>query len=188
MTTHFRRLLHRRPGTQRRFVRLGAAARDRVPTTFSRTPPAASAELHPARRPGGEQVRMINAAAMTAFLTWFGGGGLLLERLAALAAGSLRGRGGDRIERRCAHQQRHQRAGASRVDCGVADDDRRHRPSRHPDPRPRRTERSSSRTPARAASPARSDNGRAIAKGTEVIVTRYERGIAYVATWNELSP
>jgi hypothetical protein len=33
---------------------------------------------------------------------------------------------------------------------------------------------------------ARSEAGRAIAKGTEVIVTRYERGIAYVSTWDEL--
>jgi membrane protein implicated in regulation of membrane protease activity len=36
---------------------------------------------------------------------------------------------------------------------------------------------------------ARSDDGVAIAKGTEVIVTRYERGLAYVRTWDEmLSP
>jgi hypothetical protein len=33
---------------------------------------------------------------------------------------------------------------------------------------------------------ARSDSGRAIPKGTEVVVTRYERGIAYVAMWDEL--
>jgi membrane protein implicated in regulation of membrane protease activity len=34
---------------------------------------------------------------------------------------------------------------------------------------------------------ARSDNGQAIAKGTEVVVTRYEKGIAYVRLWSELS-
>jgi hypothetical protein len=34
---------------------------------------------------------------------------------------------------------------------------------------------------------ARSDNGNAIAKGTEVVVTRYERGIAYVRLWSEMS-
>ena len=34
---------------------------------------------------------------------------------------------------------------------------------------------------------ARSDQGSAIAKGTEVVVTRYERGIAYVSLWSELS-
>ena len=35
---------------------------------------------------------------------------------------------------------------------------------------------------------ARSDSGAAVDKGTEVIVTRYEKGIAYVATWEELAP
>jgi hypothetical protein len=34
---------------------------------------------------------------------------------------------------------------------------------------------------------ARSDDGTAIAKGTEVVVTRYEKGIAYVRLWSELS-
>ncbi len=34
---------------------------------------------------------------------------------------------------------------------------------------------------------ARSDNGGAIARGTEVVVTRYEKGIAYVRLWSELS-
>ena len=34
---------------------------------------------------------------------------------------------------------------------------------------------------------ARSEDGSAIAKGTEVVVTRYEKGIAYVRLWSELS-
>ena len=34
---------------------------------------------------------------------------------------------------------------------------------------------------------ARSDNGAALAKGTEVMVSRYERGIAYVKRWEEVS-
>jgi hypothetical protein len=34
---------------------------------------------------------------------------------------------------------------------------------------------------------ARSDDGSAIAKGTEVVVTRYEKGIAYVRCWEEIS-
>ncbi|HZQ67509.1 MAG TPA: hypothetical protein VFA68_03230 [Terriglobales bacterium] len=34
---------------------------------------------------------------------------------------------------------------------------------------------------------ARSEDGSAIAKGTEVVVTRYERGIAYVRMWSELA-
>ena len=39
----------------------------------------------------------------------------------------------------------------------------------------------------RRAAPARSEDGVAIAKGTEVIVTRYERGITYVRPWEELT-
>jgi len=34
---------------------------------------------------------------------------------------------------------------------------------------------------------ARSEDGSAIAKGTEVVVTRHEKGIAYVKLWSELS-
>jgi len=34
---------------------------------------------------------------------------------------------------------------------------------------------------------ARSDDGSAIAKGVEVVVTRYEKGIAYVRLWSEMS-
>jgi membrane protein implicated in regulation of membrane protease activity len=39
----------------------------------------------------------------------------------------------------------------------------------------------------RRAAPARSEDDVAIAKGTEVIVTRYERGIAYVRPWDDLT-
>ena len=34
---------------------------------------------------------------------------------------------------------------------------------------------------------ARCEDGKAIAKGTEVVVTRYEKGIAYVRLWTEIS-
>jgi len=34
---------------------------------------------------------------------------------------------------------------------------------------------------------ARSEDGSAVAKGTEVVVTRYEKGIAYVRLWSEMS-
>jgi len=39
----------------------------------------------------------------------------------------------------------------------------------------------------RRAAPTRSDDGVEIPKGTEVVVTRYERGIAYVRPWDELT-
>jgi membrane-bound ClpP family serine protease len=41
-------------------------------------------------------------------------------------------------------------------------------------------------TGARRSSAARSDDGRTIERGTEVVVLRYERGIAYVRPWAEL--
>ena len=34
---------------------------------------------------------------------------------------------------------------------------------------------------------ARSEDNGAIAKGTEVVVTRYEKGIAYVRLWSDMS-
>jgi membrane protein implicated in regulation of membrane protease activity len=43
-----------------------------------------------------------------------------------------------------------------------------------------------SRDGARRASPARSEDGTAIAPGEEVVVTRYENGVAYVRRWNDL--
>ena len=39
----------------------------------------------------------------------------------------------------------------------------------------------------RCASAARSEDGRETPRGTEVVITRYEKGIAYVKTWNELA-
>ena len=42
-------------------------------------------------------------------------------------------------------------------------------------------------TGARRSAPARSDDGSAIPRGTEVVVLRYERGIAYVRPLHELS-
>ena len=34
---------------------------------------------------------------------------------------------------------------------------------------------------------ARSENGAALGKGAEIVVTRYDKGIAYVRLWSELS-
>lgn len=39
----------------------------------------------------------------------------------------------------------------------------------------------------RMTSGARAEDGTAIAKGTEVVVTKYEKGIAYVRTWEEVN-
>jgi len=39
----------------------------------------------------------------------------------------------------------------------------------------------------RRSAPARSEGGLEISKGVEVVVTRYDRGVAYVRPWEELS-
>ena len=44
-----------------------------------------------------------------------------------------------------------------------------------------------SQTGARRAAAARSEDGTAIQRGTEVVVIRYERGIAYVRRWDDLT-
>jgi hypothetical protein len=44
-----------------------------------------------------------------------------------------------------------------------------------------------SQTGTRRASAARSENGQGIERGVEVVVIRYERGIAYVRRWDELT-
>ena len=44
-----------------------------------------------------------------------------------------------------------------------------------------------SQTGARRASAARSEDGHAIERGAEVVVIRYERGIAYVRRWDDLN-
>jgi membrane protein implicated in regulation of membrane protease activity len=43
------------------------------------------------------------------------------------------------------------------------------------------------RAGCRKASPARSEDGAEIPRGTEVVVTKFEKGIAYVRRWDELS-
>jgi membrane protein implicated in regulation of membrane protease activity len=45
-----------------------------------------------------------------------------------------------------------------------------------------------SQTGARRCSAARSEDGRSIERGTEVVVIRYERGVAYVRRWEDLNP
>jgi membrane protein implicated in regulation of membrane protease activity len=44
-----------------------------------------------------------------------------------------------------------------------------------------------SQTGARRCSAARSEDGRRIERGTEVVVIRYERGVAYVRRWEDLN-
>lgn len=131
---------------------------------------------------------MINAAAATAFLTWFGGGGLLLERLAPLplpliaaGAAAIGTGGGALINGVIRALARREWAAEPLSMTGVIA--RTVVPIRAGDGT---GEIVFTHAGTRRVAGARSEAGRAIDKGTEVIVTRYERGIAYVATWDEL--
>ena len=129
-----------------------------------------------------------NAAAITAFLTWFGGGGLLLERLTpwalplvasgavviGFAGGALVNSVIQALSRRESHAESLSMTGvigktvvAIREGDGTGEIVFTHAGTRR-------------------VAGARSESGRAIPKGTEVVVTRYEKGIAYVAMWDEL--
>jgi hypothetical protein len=131
---------------------------------------------------------MLNAAAMTAFLTWFGGGGLLLERLTPLAlplvvcgAIVIGASGGALINSVISALARRESLAESLTMIGVIG--RIVIPVRAGDGT---GEIVFTHAGTRRVAAARSESGCAIAKGTEVIVTRYERGIAYVSTWDEL--
>lgn len=131
----------------------------------------------------------LNLAAITAFLVWFGGGGLLLEKIddwrmplivaTAVVIGLL---GASLINKSMSMLIRHETVAEPltmvgkiarttipiRAAEGTGEIVFTHQGTRH-------------------VAGARSDNGAAIDKGIEVVVTRYERGIAFVATWDELS-
>ena len=131
---------------------------------------------------------MINAAAVTAFFTWFGGGGLLLERLTPFSPLLIVGgavvvgiSGGALINSVINALARRESTAESLSMIGVIG--KTVVPIRAGDGT---GEIVFTHAGTRRVAGARSDNGRAIEKGTEVVVTRYEKGIAYVATWNEL--
>ena len=136
----------------------------------------------------GSSVSFFNAGTITAFLAWFGGAGYLLTRYAsiwvwfALAGAVMAGL-----------------AGAATVFWFLVKLSATERPL---DPADYELigalgklsanlrqggtgEMIFSQQGARRAIGARSEDGSAIAKGTEVVVTRYEKGIAYVRRWEE---
>jgi len=143
------------------------------------------------RHAGPKRARtsMINAAAITAFLTWFGGGGLLLERLTPWSRAWMLGGaivigvvGGSAINAVINALARRESVAESLTMIGMIG--RTVVPIRAGDGT---GEIVFTHAGARRVAAARSDDGRAIEKGTEVVVTKYEKGIAYVTTWEELS-
>ena len=139
----------------------------------------------------GGQVSPFNLITLTAFLAWFGGTGYLLTRhsaiwfWAALGISLLSGTGGAAIIYLF----------LSRV---LSSPDEALDPTDYemvgvlgrlsmPIRQGGTGELIYSQAGTRRVCGARADDGSAILKGTEVVVTRYERGIAYVRPWSEMA-
>ena len=149
--------------------------------------PHMHAHLH---TPEAEGVPWLNFGTMTAFLAWFGGTGYLLERfyavwfLVALAIALLSGLGGAAI--------------VFWFLAKLASDDEGLDPADYemigvlgtlsiPIRAGGTGEIVFSQEGVRRVSGARSEDGTAIPKGVEVVVQRYEKGIAYVRRWEDMA-
>ena len=140
----------------------------------------------------GNGISAVNAFTVLAFVTWFGGAGYLLHRSTIFSSAvvcvlaTISGFAGAGLlwaalfkvllphERVMDVADTEMSGVVARVSDGIRDGDGV-------------GEIIFSQTGARRASAARSEDGRAIERGTEVIVIRYERGIAYVRRWDELA-
>jgi hypothetical protein len=140
---------------------------------------------------GSQSVSWFNFGTMAAFLAWFGGTGYLLEHyygvwfVAALGIATLSGMGGASAvfwflaKVLMSREEALDPADFDMV--GVLG--RLSIPIRQGGT----GELIYSQEGTRHVTGARAENGAAIAKGVEVMVTRYEKGIAYVRPWDELS-
>jgi membrane protein implicated in regulation of membrane protease activity len=144
---------------------------------------------NPAAR--GGSVSPFNFVTLTAFLAWFGGTGYLLTRFSSLWVGLgllfsvTSGLVGGGIiflflskvlmsDEESMDPADYEMVGVlGRISSSIRDDGT--------------GEIVYSQVGTRRVCGARSEDGRAIAKGTEVVVTRYEKGIAYVRLWSEMS-
>jgi hypothetical protein len=140
---------------------------------------------------GGRGISPVNGFTLTAFLCWFGGAGYLLERYGAfvtpliLALATLSGLAGGMLifwflakvllphDKSLTAEETEMTGVIGRVSGTIRGDGT--------------GEILFSQNGARRSSPARSDNGQPIARDMEVVVMRYERGIAYVRRWDEVS-
>jgi hypothetical protein len=140
---------------------------------------------------GGRGVSPVNGFILTAFLCWFGGAGYLLERYGGLvtpvilAFAMLSGLAGGMLifwflakvmaphDKALTAEETEMTGVIGRVSGTIRGDGT--------------GEILFSQNGARRSSPARSDNGQPIARDIEVVVMRYERGVAYVRRWDEIS-
>lgn len=132
-------------------------------------------------------VSPMNMTALTAFVTWFGAGGYVLQRTtswpdfvitaSAVGTGLVGGSIINRFMRLLVRgERRAQRLTWQGTLANVT----------MPIRKGGTGEIVFTHDGTRQVAGARADNGEAIDKGTEVIVTRYDKGIAYVCTWDEL--
>jgi membrane protein implicated in regulation of membrane protease activity len=149
---------------------------------------AASAQAHPSQSSG---VSPFNFVTLTAFLAWFGGAGSLLTRYSGLWVGfglltsvAIGLVGGGIVflflsrvlmsEEENMDPADYEMVGVlGRVCSSIRENGT--------------GEMIYTQMGTRRVCGARGDGGNAIAKGTEVVVTRYEKGIAYVRLWSEMS-
>jgi hypothetical protein len=140
--------------------------------------------------PEAEGVPWLNFGTMTAFMAWFGGTGYLLERfyavwfLVALAIAVLSGLGGAAVVFWFLAKLSSGDEGLDPADydmIGVLG--KLSIPIRESGT----GEIVFAQEGVRRVSAARSEDGAAIAKGAEVVVQRYEKGIAYVRRWEDLA-
>jgi hypothetical protein len=151
--------------------------------------PAAGAASHAAQQNGG--VSPFNFVTLTAFLAWFGGTGYLLTRysgvwvgfglLASITSGLIGGGIVFLFLSRVLISEDENMDPADYEMVGVLG--RICSPIRATGT----GEMIYTQMGTRRVCGARSDDASAIAKGTEVVVTRYEKGIAYVRLWSEMS-
>jgi membrane protein implicated in regulation of membrane protease activity len=138
----------------------------------------------------GDSVSFFNAATLTAFLAWFGGAGYLLTRYSsiviwlAFVSSALAGLAGAGLVfwflvKLAATEQPLDPADYDLIGAlGTLSANIRAGGT---------GEMIFPQQGARKAVGARSEDGTAIPKGTEVVITRYEKGIAYVRRWDELA-
>jgi membrane protein implicated in regulation of membrane protease activity len=139
---------------------------------------------------GGAQVSVFNFLTLTIFLAWFGGTGYLLTRystvwfLLGLGVAVFSGIGGAAIIfafLKALMASEHPMDPADYEMVGVLGK------VTSPIRAGGTGEITYSQGGTRHAAGARSENCGAIAKGSEVVVTRYEHGIAYVRRWEEMA-
>jgi len=158
-----------------------------VPHLHLHTPHLHAPNAHGAESEG---VPWLNFGTITAFLAWFGGTGYLLERyyavwfLIALAVALMSGLGGAAIVFWLLAKLS---SGEENLDAADYDMIGVLGKLSLPIRQDGTGEIVFSQEGVRRCSGARSEDGIAIPKGSEVVVTRYEKGIAYVRRWEDMA-